>query len=129
ALPGVTMRPARPAPPAAPLPPSLTSAPDGGLPALAPPLGTPTGRASDAAPLPSLPSSRFRGRVIESTPSDDAVPAIDVPRPGSVMPRRPGGASNGPRRPSDPIRLDEIDERDLPGMDRPKKTDEEVEKE
>lgn len=129
ALPGVTMRPTRPAPAVTPLPPSLASTPDGGLPALAPPSGTPAGRSVDASPLPSLPSSRFRGRVIESTPSDDALPAIDVPRPGVSAPRGAGIPSVGPRRGGEPLRLEEIDERDFPGMDRPKRSDAEVEKE
>lgn len=122
ALPGVTLPTARPLPPAAPLPPSLASSPDGGLPALAPPSGS--------SALPASPSSRFRGRVIESAPAD-GLPAIDVPRSSDTSPRGPGMPStlNGTRRGAAPIPLDEIDERDLPDLGGRKRTDEEVEKE
>lgn len=120
ALPGVTIPSGRAAPPTAgPLPPSLAPGPDGGL----PPLLNPSGRATipgDSSPssLPALPSSRFRGRVIESTPNDGPLPPIDVPAPG--IPGRRAGTTPppvGPRRLDEPIQLDPLDERDMKGLD------------
>jgi len=118
ALPGVTIPSGRALPPSAPLPPSLAPSPDGGLPSL----GMPSPRETTGAPppsaLPALPSSRFRGRVIESTPGDGMLPPIDVPAPGASA-RRSGTIAPppGPRRLGDPIPLDELDEREMKGLD------------
>ncbi len=125
-LPGVTIPSARPVPPPAPPPPSLASSPDGGLPALTPPSGISSGRAATSTPLPALPSSRFRGRVIESTPADSAPPTIDMPLPaGSGLRGSVPLPMNGMRRFGDP---DEIDERDFKELGGPKRSDAEVEK-
>jgi hypothetical protein len=58
--------------------------------------------------LPALPSSRFRGRVIESSPAGDAIPPIDVPPPGPS-----GRTSRGTSRIDDLPQLDDDDQDDL----------------
>src|SRR5262249_3909198 len=62
--------------------------------------------------LPSLPSSRFRGRVIESTPAEGAIPPINVPRDSRSLGLSPT-AAGAMRRSSALPRMDEIEERDL----------------
>ncbi len=93
ALPGVTMPSTRPLPPADPMPPSLGPTLDRDSPIVTPPTpgAGPAQRGSTTPVLPALPSSRFRGRVIESSPADELLPPIDVPPPGSG--RRGSGTS------------------------------------
>ncbi len=106
ALPGVTMPSSRPLPPADPMPLSLGPTLDRNAPILEPPTPTagPARRPSSTPSLPALPSSRFRGRVLESTPADDSLPPIDVPTPGSGT-----RAFRGPSRIDDLPLMDDSD--------------------
>jgi hypothetical protein len=135
ALPGVTAptnRSPRPAPAqVAPIlpPPSLAPGADGGLAPLEMPALRRPSAESPAPELMPLPSERFRGRVIESTPAGEGLlPPIELP---PITPPAGTRSSTAPpvgsmRRPADRIVIDEFDglePKEMKGLDKDKDKD------
>jgi hypothetical protein len=108
-------------------PPSLAPGADGGLaPLEMPALRRPSAESPDPMPLPS---ERFRGRVIESTPaSDNPLPPIELPPLTPPVGPRPGTSPpvSSIRRPGERIVIDEIDildPKDMKGLDKDRDRD------
>ena len=120
ALPGIntpSSRAVRPVTATLP-PPSMAPSSDGGLPPLEMP-GTKTGVTSTPDLMP-LPSDRFRGRVIESSPTEDILPSLDAPPipaqnrlRSTTTPPSPGSSSRSRLLLNESDSLDPIDIKEL----------------